>query len=103
MEMDDFTMQKTTPYSGSTSTITPLLTRPKGVKSFSPPKAFDSFRSGPDRTFAPALGEDGRNFNAKAAAWNTANTPLVRRLKGRHLQMIAIGGSIGTYPPADLT
>jgi amino acid transporter len=102
MEMDDFTMQKTKPYSGSTSTVTPLLTRPKGIKSISPPKAFDSFRSGPDHAFAPALGEHGRQYNAKAAAWNTANTPLVRRLKGRHLQMIAIGGSIGTYP-ADLT
>ena len=102
MEMDDFTMQKTKAYSGSTSTITPLLTRPKGVKSFNTPKAFDSFRSGPDRTFAPALGENGRLFNAQAAAWNTANTPLVRRLRGRHLQMIAIGGSIGTYS-VDLT
>jgi amino acid transporter len=103
MEMDDFTMQKTKPYSGSTSTITPLLTRPKGVKSWSPPKAFDSFRSGPDRSFAPALGEDGHVFNPQAAAWNTANSGLVRRLKGRHLQMIAIGGSIGTYRRVDLT
>jgi amino acid transporter len=99
MEMDDFTMQKTKPYSASTSTVAPLLTRPKGIKSLSPPKAFDSFRSGPDHAFAPALGENGRQYNAKAAAWNTANTPLVRRLKGRHLQMIAIGGSIGTYLP----
>jgi amino acid transporter len=49
------------------------------------------------------LGENGRQYNAKAAAWNTANTPLVRRLKGRHLQMIAIGGSIGKYRPVDLT
>jgi amino acid transporter len=103
MEMDDFTMQKAKPYPGSTSTITPLLTVPKGTRSFAAPKAFDSFRSGPDRTFAPAIGEGGRLFNPKAAAWNTANTPLVRRLKGRHLQMIAIGGSIGSCRPADLT
>jgi yeast amino acid transporter len=94
--MDDYLKMETVKtYSASTSTVTPLLARPKGVKSFPTTKAFDSFRSGPDRVFAPALGEDGRRFNAQAAAWNTANTGLVRRLKGRHLQMIAIGGSIG--------
>lgn len=34
-------------------------------------------------------------FNEHRAAAGTANTALVRKLKGRHLQMIAIGGSIG--------
>lgn len=38
----------------------------------------------------------GLVFNERRAAAGTANTALVRRLKGRHLQMIAIGGSIGT-------
>lgn len=93
--MDNFSsMEDTKTYSASTSTVTPLLTKPKGVKNF-PAKALDSFRSGPARDVAPALGKNGRVFNAKAAALNTANTPLVKRLKGRHLQMIAIGGSIG--------
>jgi amino acid transporter len=82
-------------YSPSTSTVTPLLARPKGTHAFAATKAFDSFRQGPTREFAPATSTEGRNFNAQAAAWNTANTQLVRRLKGRHLQMIAIGGSIG--------
>ncbi|KAK0731671.1 amino acid permease-domain-containing protein [Lasiosphaeris hirsuta] len=35
-------------------------------------------------------------FDLYAATLNTVNTGLSRELKGRHLQMIAIGGSIGT-------
>lgn len=63
------------------------------------PKVLDSFRSNQTREAPPSavnFGQYGRTFNAKQAAFNTANTLLVKRLKGRHLQMIAIGGSIGT-------
>ncbi|CCC06446.1 unnamed protein product [Sordaria macrospora k-hell] len=35
-------------------------------------------------------------FDLHAANVRTANTGLARELKGRHLQMIAIGGSVGT-------
>ncbi|KID66738.1 Amino acid/polyamine transporter I, partial [Metarhizium hybridum] len=35
-------------------------------------------------------------YDLRLAALESANTGLARKLKGRHLQMIAIGGSIGT-------
>lgn len=38
----------------------------------------------------------GQAFDVERAAEATAASPLLRRLKARHLQMIAIGGSIGT-------
>jgi yeast amino acid transporter len=40
-------------------------------------------------------GEGGRAFDHRAAAERTANSGLAHKLKGRHMQMIAIGGSIG--------
>jgi amino acid transporter len=80
-------------YSASTSTVTPLLARPEKVRSL--PKAFDGFLR--NSAYNPDDPVKGRVFDPKLAAYNTANTALVRRLKGRHLQMIAIGGSIGTF------
>ncbi|KAK4158484.1 glycoside hydrolase [Chaetomidium leptoderma] len=41
-------------------------------------------------------GGGGHYFDMHAANVGTANSLLSRELKGRHLQMIAIGGSIGT-------
>lgn len=40
-----------------------------------------------------------RFYDLPAANARTANSALVRDLKGRHLQMIAIGGSIGKTSP----
>ncbi|KAI9744809.1 MAG: glyceraldehyde-3-phosphate dehydrogenase 1 [Claussenomyces sp. TS43310] len=58
----------------------------------------DSFKRDPNLHATPvgAVLANGRVFDSKGAAAGTANSALVRRLKGRHLQMIAIGGSIGT-------
>ena len=59
---------------------------------------FDSFRKDPNAHATPTgvVGADGRVFDVETAAQATASSPLTRTLKGRHLQMIAIGGSIGT-------
>ncbi|KAF2749368.1 amino acid permease [Sporormia fimetaria CBS 119925] len=61
-------------------------------------RVIDSFKRDPNMNMTPkgALGADGKVFDVETAAQNTATSPLARRLKGRHLQMIAIGGSIGT-------
>ena len=57
----------------------------------------DSFKRDPNaRVTKPGtVSADGNVFDSEAAAQATADSPLAKRLKGRHLQMIAIGGSIG--------
>lgn len=63
-------------------------------------RVLDSFKRNPNSSMTPkgSLGADGTVYDVEQAAANTANSPLARRLKGRHLQMIAIGGSIGMAP-----
>lgn len=59
----------------------------------------DSFKRDPNAHVTNpsqrADGEAGRAFNHRAAAERTANSGLAHKLKARHMQMIAIGGSIG--------
>lgn len=62
-----------------------------------PARIWDGFKRDPNASTTPkgAVGANGKVFDLEGAAHATANTALHRRLKGRHLQMIAIGGSIG--------
>jgi yeast amino acid transporter len=71
----------------------------------------DSFKRDPSRRITPqdpkheaetragemrAVAHSGHYYDIHQAMLQTAHSGLARKLKGRHLQMIAIGGSIGT-------
>ncbi|KAM0433474.1 hypothetical protein ACHAPT_004354 [Fusarium lateritium] len=58
-------------------------------------KSRDGGAGGYQPTDGPTYPGD-RHYDLRAANAKTANTALARELKGRHLQMIAFGGSIGT-------
>lgn len=61
-----------------------------------PLTGFAKFRDSFKRFDDKELGIDPNLSEVERAAIITANSPLSRSLKNRHLQMIAIGGSIGT-------
>ncbi|KAI5953143.1 GAP1 [Candida jiufengensis] len=61
-----------------------------------PLKGWAKFKDGFKKADANEMGIDPNLSEAEKIAILTANSPLSRSLKNRHLQMIAIGGSIGT-------
>ncbi len=83
--------------SESASPPPPMYGEPSHTRGSIPRRILDSFKRNPNAHATPkgTVGADGKVFDAEGAAQATADSPLARRLKGRHLQMIAIGGSIG--------
>ncbi|KAH6665992.1 amino acid permease/ SLC12A domain-containing protein [Halenospora varia] len=68
-----------------------------GVKEPWQRRFIDSFKRDPNAAVTkPAQTTTGGGFDHAAAAERTANSGLAKKLKSRHMQMIAIGGSIGT-------
>jgi yeast amino acid transporter len=61
-------------------------------------RVVDSFKRDPHASIVrhTSIGSEDHKYDMESAAQATALSPLLRKLKGRHLQMIAIGGSIGT-------
>jgi yeast amino acid transporter len=99
MELDDMDEYGTEKHFGRNSQNSQYYGESSHYRESLGKRVMDSFRRDPRMMLTPkgTLAGDGKVFDVETAAQNTANSPLARKLKGRHLQMIAIGGSIGTF------
>lgn len=88
---------QSSPESSSFAVLDPSYNDFSVAKDSIPKRIWQSFQRDPLAHTTPvgAVGANGDVFDTEGAAHATANTALARKLKGRHLQMIAIGGSIG--------
>jgi len=82
------------------------------IKRSIPTRIIDSFRRDPNQHVTTSgemivlkleHGHESGSYDIESAIQNTAKAPLARTLKTRHLQMIAIGGSIGKLLPFCVT
>ena len=85
------------PSSSYTGATEPVYDEEVGRRQSVSRRIWDSFKRDPNAHATPkgVVGANGKVFDVSTAAQATADSPLARKLKGRHLQMIAIGGSIG--------
>ena len=85
--LDSSPFGQTEPFYGGATKVKANVTR----------RVWDSFKRDPNLHATPhgVICANGSVFDVEAAAQATADSPLARKLKSRHLQMIAIGGSIG--------
>jgi hypothetical protein len=93
------TMADTDKKEGCVSSDSPIPSRSRNNFRKTPdPLVFrliNSFKRDPDARVTPRSAISGDVYDVEGAAQATADSPLARKLKCRHLQMIAIGGSIG--------